>query len=368
MADKPDKASKTEEPTQKRIEDAHARGQFAKSQEIQLGFILATTLLVWMLIAENVVRQVSLLTSSVFLNLHRVEVINPELVVDGAKTGMAFIAPLVLPLALGCSAAAVFAGGLQSGWKFTPKAIEPKFDKISPLKGFQQKFGSAAMARFGIEFLKLIGIAGVIAIGVRKVSQDALFSSPISLDRLGSFIMETMILLLGILIVVMGLIAMVSYMYQAKKTHEDLKMTRQEVKDERKNQEGDPLVKQAQRQRAQQNAQRKMFRAVQDADFVVTNPTHYAVALRYRRNVDPAPMVLAKGQDHIALKIREIAKEHGVPVVENPPVARMLHRYGKVDRTIPVELYQMTATVLAYVYRNYRYHFHQRNQRVSLTR
>lgn len=355
MSDAPDKSSKTEEPTQKRLDDAHSRGQFAKSQEIQIGFILGSVLLIAMLTAPEIAQQLALQMGLILGSIHEIDV-SPEAVVAAIPVSLGFLAPLILPLGLGCAFAAIMAGGLQSGWRFTPKAIEPKWDKVSPLKGFKQKYSLDALTRFGIEFLKLIGIAGVITLGLLRVTRDPIFTSPVALQHLGSFIKETALLLLGILIILIGIIAAINFMYQKKKTHENLKMTRQEVKDERKQQEGDPMVRAAQRQMARQAAQQKMFHNVPQADFVVTNPTHFAVALRYRRDIDPAPIVLAKGADFIALRIRKIATDNGVPVIENPPVARMLYRFGQIDQAIPVELYQMTATVLAHVYKTYRNH------------
>lgn len=360
MSDAPDKSSKTEEPTQKRVDDAHSRGQFAKSQEIQVAFILGAILLVATLTIPKIAGQLALQMTVLLGSIHLIDV-SPEAVVAAVPTSIAFLAPLILPLGLGCAFAAILAGGIQSGWRLTPKAIEAKWEKIDPIKGFQQKYSMAAFTRFGIELLKLVGIAAVIIGGLMRVINDPIFSSPVALQRLGAFIQETALLLLGILIVLIGMIAAINFLYQKKKTHEDLRMTRQEVKDERKQQEGDPLVKAARRQMARQAAQQKMFHNVPQADFVVTNPTHFAVAMRYRRNMDPAPVVLAKGADFVALRIRKIATDSGVPVVENPPVARMLYRFGKVDQAIPVELYQMTATVLAHVYKTFRARHHKPN-------
>ncbi len=353
MSDAPDKSSKTEEPTQKRVDEAHARGQFAKSQEIQVAFVLAAILLILTLMTAEIGQQLSLLMSTILASIHRVD-LSPEIAAGAVPNAIAFVAPLVLPLALGCAFAAILAGGIQSGWRLSPKAIEVKWEKIDPIKGFKQKYSTSAFVRFGIELLKLVGIAVVIGFGVRRVARDPLFSSPVAIERLGSFIHETALLLLIILTVLIGLIAAINYLYQKKKTHEDLRMTSQEVKDERKQQEGDPIVRAAQRQRSRQAAQLQMFRNVPQADFVVTNPTHFAVALRYRRSIDPAPVVVAKGVNLVALRIRKIATEAGVPVVEDPPVARMLYRFGKVNQPIPVDLYQMTATLLAYVYKTYR--------------
>ena len=164
----------------------------------------------------------------------------------------------------------------------------------------------------------------------------------------------------------LGAIALLNYLYQKYKTHENLKMTRQEVKDEHKQQEGDPLVKNARRQMARALAQRQMFSAVPDADLIVTNPTHYAVALRYDRLRDEAPVVLARGKNLIAEKIKRIGRENGVPIVENKPVARGLYKLGRTGKPIPPQMFKVVAEVLAYVYRVNRRFFAEKQRRQRL--
>jgi flagellar biosynthetic protein FlhB len=164
----------------------------------------------------------------------------------------------------------------------------------------------------------------------------------------------------SLLIVAMGLLAIVNYTYQRFKVGEDLKMSKQELKDEHKQAEGDPMIKSARRQMARQLVERQMFAAVPDADMVVTNPTHYAVALRYDRGREDAPVVLAKGKNLIAQRIKALARENGVPVIENKPVARGLYKLGKPGQPIPPQMYQVVAQVLAYVYRTHRRYFRER--------
>jgi len=161
------------------------------------------------------------------------------------------------------------------------------------------------------------------------------------------------------LVVAISIIAIINYFFQKKKTMDDLKMTKQEVKDERKNQEGDPAVKSRQRALSRSLLQKQMLQSVPEADVVVTNPTHFAIALKYEREEDSAPIVLAKGQNLFAQKIKSIAAEHDVPMVENKPVAQMLYKMGQVGSAIPYELYQVVAEILAEVYKSHRYHFHK---------
>ena len=171
---------------------------------------------------------------------------------------------------------------------------------------------------------------------------------------------------MGRLILTLGAIAGLHYMYQLKSVHKKLMMSKQEIQDESRSAEGDPKIKAAQRQMARRMMQQQMLKAVPTADVVVTNPTHFAVALKYERGRDKAPMVLAKGERLFAARIKEIARENDVPMVENRPVARMLFKYGKVGQTIPAELYQAVAEILAFVYKTHRYYFHRLKERRSM--
>ena len=177
------------------------------------------------------------------------------------------------------------------------------------------------------------------------------------------FIYDTFIVMFFRVIMIMTVIAIIHYAYQKWQTHQDMKMTRQEVKDERKMAEGDPLVKRRQRQAAMRIARQQMLSDVSTADVVVTNPTHYAVALKYQRGKDLAPLVVAKGENLLARRIKDIAEDHEVPIVENKLLARTLFRIGRVGEAIPAELYQVVADTLAYVYKTYRYYFYRLKSR-----
>ena len=189
--------------------------------------------------------------------------------------------------------------------------------------------------------------------------EDPLFSAPVEAGYLGRFLNSATIAFVSRLLLSLGVIAALGYAWEKFKTHRDLMMTREEVKDERRQSEGDALVKGAMRRMARRLMQRQMLAAVATADVVVTNPTHFAVALKYERGKDKAPVVLAKGENRFARRIKTLAAEHGVPMVENKPVARLLYSVGKVGDTIPSELYQAVAEILAVVYRTHRYYFHE---------
>ena len=265
----------------------------------------------------------------------------------------------LLPLLLGCVGAALLAGGLQSGFRLSPEAALFKLERLDPMAGFGRVFSKAVFAKAGIDLLKLMAVGSVLSLGARGLMADPLFSAPVEAAYLGAFLSQATIIFLSRLLFAVGLVAAVSYGYEKFKTSRELRMSREEVKDERRNAEGDAHTKAAMRRMARRLMQKQMLSAVATADVVVTNPTHYAVALKYERGKDQAPVVLAKGENRFAQRIKALAAEHGVPTVENVPVARLLFALGKVNETIPANLYQAVAEILAVVYRTHRYYFHR---------
>jgi flagellar biosynthetic protein FlhB len=193
--------------------------------------------------------------------------------------------------------------------------------------------------------------------------RDPIFTAPVEAAYLGNYLQRATWAFLSRMLLALGGIAALSFAYEKYKTGQELKMSREEVKDERRQSEGDMFVKAAMRRMARRLMQRQMLSAVPTADVVVTNPTHYAVALKYERGVDQAPVVLAKGENGFAKRIKELALENGVPMVENKPVARALFAFGKVGQPIPMELYQAVAEILAFVYRTNRYYFYRLKSR-----
>jgi flagellar biosynthetic protein FlhB len=196
-------------------------------------------------------------------------------------------------------------------------------------------------------------------LGARTLLTDPLFTAPVESAYLAQFLNRAAQEFFGRLLFALGLIAAISYAYEKFKNSRELMMSRDEIKQERRNSEGDALIKSTQRRLARRLLQKQMLSAVATADVVVTNPTHYAVALKYERGTDRAPVVLAKGENRFARRLRAIAEEHGVPTVENKPVARLLFALGRVGEAIPPELYQAVAEILSVVYRTHRYYFHR---------
>lgn len=353
---------KSEEPTEKRLREAHADGQFARTPDINVVFILTAAYCVILFVGREQTLRIGEIATGILSHLGKYE-IQVNVMEDWSRLAVSTILQLVLPMGLACAGAAILAGGLQSRFQFTPKVLEVKLSRLNPVSGFQRVISSQAWLKLGCDALKVLVVGLVVWAGVKGILNDPLFYMPVSMPRLGTFLQESITKLLGRFIFVFGIIAAANYFYQLRKVKKDLMMTKQEVKEEFRSAEGDPQVRAAQRQMARRLLQRQMLNAVPNADVVVTNPTHFAVALRYERGADKAPVILAKGAQLFAKRIKQIAAENEVPMVENRPVARMLFKYGKVGKAIPVELYQAVADILAFVYKTHRYYFYNLKNR-----
>ena len=265
----------------------------------------------------------------------------------------------LMPVLFTCALAAFLANGLQSGFHLASKSMEFNFEQLNPVAGFQRMFSKATLVRSGIDFLKLLAIGFVLYLGARTLLEDPMFSAPVEAAYLGQFLNQATISFLSRLLLALSVVAAISYSWEKHKTNQDLMMTHQEVKEEAKSAEGDARVKGVMRRMARRLLQKQMLSAVATADVIVTNPTHYAVALKYERGIDKAPVVLAKGENHFARRIKALAAANGVPTIENKPVARLLYAMGKVGEPIPPGLFQAVAEILAVVYRTHRYYFHE---------
>ena len=239
---------------------------------------------------------------------------------------------------------------VQVKWQPTGKPLMPKFSKLNPIKGFKKIISKEAIVELVKSILK-IGLIVYVVYSYLKDKYETIFllydiSLKQAIGLIGELVTE-----LGIRVSLVYLIVgFLDYIYQKLKFKEDMKMTKQEIKDEYKDQEGDPQIKGKQKQRMREAAQRRMMQKLPEADVVITNPTHYAVAIKYDPDEYEAPMVLAKGENYLAQKIKEAAKEHHIEIVENKPLARMLYANVEIGELVPPELYQAVAEVLAFVY------------------
>ncbi len=353
-----DQSVKTEQPTAKRLHEAVEQGNFARTPDLQLVFILLAAFFVLAFGSREYCQRIASISVGIFGHLGRYA-IKPEAIEQWSGLAVGTMLGLILPIALACAGAALLAGGLQSRFQLTPKVIGIKFSRLDPVAGFARIFSARGWVKLFTDMLKLAVVGLALWSGVKTVMSDPIFFTPVAVDRLGAFIFDSATMLLGRFILALGAIAAANYLYQLRSTREQLMMTRHEVKEENRQSEGDPKVKGALRQLARRLMQKQMLKAVPTADVVVTNPTHFAVALKYERGKDKAPVLLARGEGAFARRIKELAAEHDVPMIENKAVARMLFKAGRVGKPIPIELYQAVADILAFVYKTHRYYFHR---------
>ena len=239
---------------------------------------------------------------------------------------------------------------VQVGWKVSTKPMKPELSKLNPLNGFKRIFSKDSLFELVKSILKIVIIIYIAYTSIKDNANDLFALYDLGLNQAVALV-GTLIINTGIKISIVYLvIGLADFIYQKHKFNEDMKMTKQEVKDEYKNTEGDPQIKGRQRRKMQEVSQKRMMQDVPKADVVITNPTHFAVALKYEAEVSSAPVVLAKGEDYLAQKIKEVARENKIEIVENKPLARMLYHNVDVGAEIPPELYQAVAEVLAAVY------------------
>lgn len=346
---------KTEPATAKKLQDARKKGQVAKSREVANAFGLIGLFLILKVWVGNMGIQFLELFSNVYqkipeaiVNWHGYAPENDMMIMfrEMIIKTLTIIAPIfIVALVL-----AFLADIIQIKWLVTTEPLKPKFNKLNPISGFKRIISVNSLVELAKAILKI----GIIAIVVYNFLKDKwnylflLYDMPLmqAIQLAGELVTD-----LGIQIaVVYAILAFVDYIYQKFKFKNDMKMTKQEVKDEYKQQEGDPQVKGKIRGKMQEASRRRMMQNLPQADVVITNPTHYAVAIKYDPAVADAPMVLAKGEDFLAAKIKEIAKENNIEIVENKPLARMLYANVEVGQMVPPELYQAVAEVLAFVY------------------
>lgn len=357
MADT-DKDSKTEKPTDKRLKESFSEGNIPQAQEVGVAFTLFAGLAAVAFFGSGVTKSMFSTTSGILGNLSTFN-LNPSNVSYFLNDVIKVAGRLVAPFVITAMLAGLLASGLQTKFQLTPKALKLNWSKLDPIKGSKQVLSKDSLVRFGIDLLKMGAIALVLWVAMRKIIKDPIFYAPIDIIHVGRFIADTLVYVFLRLAAGVAVIAIISYLWQKKKSMDNMKMTKEEVKQERKDQDMSPEVRKARMQMAFRLMQGQMLDEVGTADVVVTNPTHYAVALKYERGVDSAPMVVAKGENAFAQKIKAAAAEHGVPVVENKMVARMLFKVAQVGAEIPVEMFQSVAEILAFVYKTHRYYFHK---------
>lgn len=343
---------KTEDPTTKKLNDARDEGQIAKSQEIGsavvlLGLFVSIKLFLGYMgnaFLEQFEFVYGNITKYVQNDFDRPMV--SALIRDSLLQILLISAPIVI---IGMIAV-LFVNVLQVKWKITLKPLKPKFDKFNPVSGMKKIISKDKI----MDLVKsIVKIGLILQVVVNKLKKEWFM-----LDRLYDMTLEQGIHYIGNLVIDVGMsisfvyliLGLFDLLYQKWKFKKDMMMSKQEIKDEFKQTEGDPQIKGRIKQKMREVSQKRMMQNIPDADVVITNPTHFACAIRYNKEVSEAPILIAKGADLLAQKIKEVAKEHDIELVENKPLARMLYYNVELGDQIPPELYQMTAEVLAYVY------------------
>lgn len=344
----PSGGERTEAPSAKRREDFRKKGQIAQSKEVQTAALFTVMLLFWIFYMPTFWRGLSDLLASIWQSIHAVE-LTPQSTMNIfifllQKSGILLLPIFALVLLIG-----FFSSFLQFGWLMTAKPLIPDFAKLDPIQGFGRMFSRRSVVELVKSLVKVLLISWVAVSTVMNNFNEALILIDTSIPLTLVFLAKISMLILAKVCAVMILIAILDFSFTKWEMEEKMKMTKQELKEEFKETEGDPHIKAQIRSIQQQMARKRMMAEVPKADVVITNPTHLSVAIRYDSTKMEAPVVIAKGADFVAMKIREIAREHNIPLVENPPVARLLHKLD-LGATIPEELFRAVAEILAHVY------------------
>ena len=343
-----DDQEKTEEPTDKKIEDARKEGNVPKSQDTSGVITLFVAILAFLMLFPFMAKHTIILFQYYFSLIGTP--LDKLFMVDIAIVTIREFLLIIMPLAIAVAIAGVIAAISQFGFLFTVQAIQPKFSKIDPIKGTKNLFSMKKI----IEGLKItfkafttLGIGFIFFfLFIKELPTVALFALDDQLD----WLVEKMIIIAFVMLFVIFVFALIDLIIVRKQYFDGLKMSKQEIKDEMKNMEGDPLIKAKIRQKQMEMSSQRMMAEVPKADVIITNPTHYAVALKYDETKH-APVIVAKGMDHIAQQIKKIARENEVHIVQNPPLARSLYDEVDLEHTIPEALYSAVAEILAYVYK-----------------
>ncbi len=344
-----DDTERTEDPTQKRLDDALEKGDVVKSQEVNTWFIMGGATLALSIFSGSMGSGILVPLRNLIANSWMIRTDGPGLMALLASLEFALIAAVGIPFLL-LMLAAIAGNMIQHRLVWSAESLKPKLSKISPGAGFKRVFGKQALANFLKGLFKLIALGAVMTVVLwpeRHRLEAMVHFDPASLMGVS---MGLTTHLMGAVVAMLAAVAIADYFFQYRQWYERQKMSLQEMKEEYKQSEGDPHIKGRIRQLRQQRMKKRMMAAVPKASVVITNPTHYSVALAYDRGM-AAPVCVAKGVDNIAFKIREIAKEHDIPIVENVPLARSLYASVDIDEEIPVEHYHAVAEVIGFVMR-----------------
>lgn len=341
---------KTEQATPKKKSDAKKKGQVAKSKEVALALtLMAATLVITAMgnFSYDTLRNMMFSYLNTYLNIDlNYNNIQHMLIYAVTNMGLIFIIFAVPIMILG-----ILANYIQSGFIFTTETLKPDLKKLNPIEGFKKIFSSRTLVELFKDIILIIIVGFVGYQFVMSNLDKLLIMNTLTFDSLPYALKGIFTGILLRICIIMLVIATADYIYQRFMHNKELKMTKQEVKEEFKQDEGDPQVKSKRKQKMREMSSKRMMASVPEATVVVTNPTHLAVAIQYKEGESSAPVVIAKGADRIALKIKEIAKENNVPIIEDKPLARLIYEEVDIDKEIPMDMYQAVAEILALVYK-----------------
>jgi flagellar biosynthetic protein FlhB len=346
MADEDDGGERSEDPTQKRLDDAQERGDVAKSQEVNTWFMISGATLVLSTFSGSI-GSIQVPLRNLVANSWMIRTDGAGLLMLAKNLEYAVFAAIGVPILM-LVLAAIAGNMLQHRLVWSGESLKPKLSKISPMAGAKRIFGKQAVANFAKGLFKVIALGAVMTAILwperHRLESMLRFDPAVLLGVVISLALQ----LMGAVVAMLAVVAIADYFFQYRQWYERQKMSLREMKEEFKQSEGDPHIKGRIRQLRQARMKKRMMAAVPKASVIITNPTHYSVALSYERGM-PAPICVAKGVDLIALKIREVAGEHNIPIVENVPLARALYATVDIDQEIPVEHYHAVAEIIGYV-------------------
>ena len=345
-----DDQEKTEEATSKKIEDARKDGNIPKSQDTSAFITLVVALGSFLALLSWIESRIIYLYHY-YQSLIGTE-ITKEVTLQMSMISLREVVFMVIPLALAVAIAGILANVMQTGFLFTTKPLMPNFSKLDPIKGFKNLFALKKLIETIKTLLKVSVVMGVSYIFLWDFTKElpTVIYFPL-FDQL-SWLKEKMLILAAVILIIFLVLALADLLFVRYNYFKELRMSKQEIKDEYKQMEGDPKIKAKIRQIQMQMTRKRMMQEIPQADVVITNPTHYAVAIRYNQEKEAAPKVIAKGTDLVALRIKEIAMNYNIQIVENPPLARELYKKCNMGEMIPENLYKAVAEVLAFVYKS----------------
>tara|TARA_R110002072_G_scaffold42064_19_gene118471 strand:+ start:52873 stop:54006 length:1134 start_codon:yes stop_codon:yes gene_type:complete len=346
-----DLGERSEEPTSKKLSESRQRGQVPKSQDLSGAFSLFGGLIIFVVFGSTIAGMFARVMSRTLGGEISADIVSVESIYNTTKVAAYESMVVVFPILILSALVAYVGNFVQVGWLLTAEPIRPKLNKLSPLAGIKRIFGVRGLVKTVVNSIKLTVMIIVSWLFIRSHMDDIAVLSKLTAIEGLSAILALVFKLAMILAILLLFIAVIDYLYQRFQHTKDLRMSKQEVKDERKSMEGDPSLKGRRLQMAREIVMQQLGAKVPDADVIVTNPTHFSVAIKYDPETMGAPKVVAKGADLIAFRIRQIARQNEVPIVERPPLARALYWGMEVGQEVSFEHYEAVAELLAFVYK-----------------